>query len=226
MDNIFRNIFSNLAERFVNYLPDLFAGFLLIAFGLLVGWFVKRLVIQVSMIIRVDRVFLRFRWGESLSKADVRHAMFNLLGNIAFLLVFLMFLDFALSALKLTMLSNILQQAVFFFPKLIISIIILGIGWFISSWLSVTLQKSLLKEKMPRATMIARFIKGTLLLFFCAIALVELDVAREIIVIGFAVSFATIGALTIVITALGGKNLVGKILDPEEEEKQKEEDRE
>ena len=42
-------------------------------------------------------------------------------------------------------------------------------------------------------------------------ALVELDVARTIVIIGFSSIFVTLGALTIVIAALGGKNFVEKI---------------
>ena len=49
------------------------------------------------------------------------------------------------------------------------------------------------------------------MLFFSAIALVELDVARGIVIIEFATIFITISAISIVITAIGGKSFIEKI---------------
>jgi hypothetical protein len=71
--------------------------------------------------------------------------------------------------------------------------------------------KSLYREEIPRASLISRFIKIILLLFFSAIALVELDVAREIVIIGFSTIFITISAISIVITVIGGKSFVERI---------------
>ena len=44
-------------------------------------------------------------------------------------------------------------------------------------------------------------------------ALVELDIAREIVIIGFATIFITLGLFTIVLTAVGGKEFVKKLYD-------------
>jgi hypothetical protein len=51
------------------------------------------------------------------------------------------------------------------------------------------------------------------MLFFSAMALTELDIAREIVVIGFSVTIVTLGVLTIVLTVTGGKRFVAKILE-------------
>ena len=93
-----------------------------------------------------------------------------------------------------------------------------GVGWLISSWSAQAVYKSLHREEIPQATLIANFIKTVLLLFFSAIALVELDIAREIVIIGFATIMITLGILSIVITALGGKNFIQKIGKTLEEE--------
>ena len=44
-------------------------------------------------------------------------------------------------------------------------------------------------------------------------ALVELDIAREIVIIGFATIFITLGIFTIVIAFIGGKDFVKKLQD-------------
>jgi hypothetical protein len=81
----------------------------------------------------------------------------------------------------------------------------------VASWVEVSTLKSLNREDIPRASLISRFVKGVLLIFFSAISLVELDVAREIVIIGFSTIFITMGVLTVVITVAGGKDFLKKI---------------
>ena len=100
---------------------------------------------------------------------------------------------------------------ILFLSKIIIAVSIFGLGWLLSGWAQKSILKSLYREEVPRASLIARFIKVILLLFFSAIALVELDVAREIVIIGFATIFITLGAIAIVITAVSGKSFIEKI---------------
>jgi hypothetical protein len=71
--------------------------------------------------------------------------------------------------------------------------------------------KWLSREEIPWASLISRFIKGIVVIFFSAISLVELDVAREIVIIGFGTIFITLGAIAIIITAVGERNLFKKL---------------
>jgi hypothetical protein len=54
-------------------------------------------------------------------------------------------------------------------------------------------------------------------LFFSAMALTEIEVAKEIVLVGFSVTIVTLGALVIVMTSIGGKRFVSKILETLEE---------
>jgi hypothetical protein len=207
------NQFIGLADNIVAYLPSLLAGIILLLIGWIAGWVIKRILIQVSILIRIDRYLRRSRWEAEFAKADVRYGLYNLIGNIGFTLIFLLFLDNALIAWNLNMLSDLLSKLILFLPKIIIAVSIFGLGWLLSFMAEKSILKSLYREQIPRASLISRFIKVILLLFFSAVALVELDVAREIVIIGFSTIFITLGAISIVITAVGGKSFVNKIGD-------------
>jgi len=211
METKIQDQFFSLADSIVAYLPSLFAGIILLLLGWLAGWFVKRLLVQVAILIRIDRFLRRSRWEADFSKADVRYGLYNFIGNIGFVLVFLLFFDNALIAWKLTILSDLLSKGILFLPKIIIAVLIFGLGWLLASWAEKSMFKSLYREEVPRASLLSKLIKIILLLFFSAIALVELDVAHQIVIIGFATIFITIGAMAIVITAIGGKNFVEEI---------------
>jgi hypothetical protein len=200
-----------LADKIFAYLPNLLAGITLVLIGWLAGWLIKRVIVQLSILLRVDRFLRRSRWETDFVKADVRFGLYNFIGNIGYTLVFLLFLTNALIAWKLTILSDLLSTGILFLPKIIVAVSIFGLGYLLAFLAEKSIFKSLHKEEIPRASLIARFVKIILLLFFSAIALVELDVAREIVIIGFTTIFVTLGAISIVITAIGGKNFVEKI---------------
>ncbi len=206
------NPFSKLAESIIDYFPSLVAGLVLILLGFLAGWLIKRIVYQLCVVLRFERLLRSSRWGEEFSKADIRYALFNAIGNIAFILVFLVFMNAAFAAMKLTILSNLIEKSVGIVPRLLISVIIFGIGWFIARWAALSIRRALGKEGIPRSTLIARFANAVILVFFSAMALVELNVAREVVIIGFSVIILTLAAVTVIIVSIGGRELVKKTL--------------
>ena len=159
----------------------------------------------------------RLRWRKALSKVDVRDALFNYVGNLAFIAVFIVFVYGALATLKLTVLSSLLEHTIFFLPRVVGCLIIFSIGLFLANRISLVVHMAVLREGIPRPLLIGRFVKGTLLMFFSATALTVLNFAREIVIVGFAVSFATMGVLVVVAAAAGGEEMFQKIFHwPEE----------
>lgn len=217
MENPLQNALSSVAEKFVAYLPNLIAGIVLVGIGWMLGWVFKRIVVRMLDVLRIDRLFRRFRWGAGLERADVRYPLFEFAGDAAFLLAFLILLNASLEALQLTALSSILHQGVLFIPRLAIAALIFILGWIAAGWIAGSIQKALTKEEVPRPTLIARFAKAMVLLFASAMALTELDVAREIVIIGFSVTIVTLGLLLLVIAWTGGKRFVARILESMEE---------
>lgn len=211
------DILSQISKQVIAYLPNLLAGTVLIGIGWFLGWLAKRVLVQMLSVLKFDRLLRRFQWGTALSKADVRFALYEWIGNAGFVVVFLILFNAALDALNLTTLSGILSQAVLFIPKLAIAFLLLGLGWVVAGWISGIVQRALIKEEVPRATLIARFSKTVLMLLFSAMALTEIDVAREIVIIGFSVAMITLGGMAVVMTGIGAKSLVTHFLKAHEE---------
>jgi hypothetical protein len=211
------NILNSISEQVIGYLPNLLAGIVLIGIGWLLGWLAKRVVVQMLTVLRFDRLLRRFKWSISFLKADVRFAVYEWIGNFAFLVVFLILFNASLDALKLTTLSTILSQGVLFIPKLAIALFLLSFGWVIAGWIGGIIQRALAKEDVPRTTLIVRFAKSVMMLFFSAMALTEIDVAREIVVIGFGVTMITLGGITIVLTSVGARSFAARVKKSREE---------
>ena len=114
--------------------------------------------------------------------------------------------------MKLTILSTLIQQSVIFIPKLIVALVILGIGWIVAGRVSISVYSSLLKENVPHYSIISRLVKFVILLFFSAMALVEIDIAPQIVIIGFTTIMITLGIISVAFVLSGGKSFIGDIV--------------
>jgi hypothetical protein len=205
MDKSIESPFFDFGQQIVNYLPSLLAGILLLVAGWIVGWLVKRIVVQLLFVLRFERLFTRLQWRQALSKADIRYALFGFIGNIAFFIVFLVFLNSALFAMKLTILSNLIEHGVLFVPRLIVALVIFAIGWIIAGRVANSVYIALIKEDVPNYSLISRFTKFVIILFFSAMALVELDIAIEIVIIGFTTVIISLSVLAIAAVIFSSK---------------------
>jgi hypothetical protein len=218
MDNFMQSLINALNNKFIAYMPEFLSGIAFIVFGLFLGWLVKRILIQISMILRVERYLTGFQWGKGFLKADLRHGLYNLIGTSGFFIIFLMFVYRAVTLWRLPILSKLLEQGILFLPRLITSMIVFVLGWGIASVSAKSIQKGLLREDIPRANLIARFVKTVLIIFFSSIALTELDISREIVLIGFSTIFITLSAIAILFVVMGGKDFLKKVLKFTEDE--------
>ena len=105
--------FIGLADNIVAYLPNLLAGIVLIFVGWLAGWLIKRVLVQISILLRIDRFIRRSRWETDFAKADVRFGLYNFIGNIGYTLVFLLFLTNALDSVEINYIVRSFKQGAF-----------------------------------------------------------------------------------------------------------------
>jgi hypothetical protein len=115
--------------------------------------------------------------------------------------------------MKLTVLSSLIQNGVLFIPKLIVALIIFGIGWIIAGRVSSSVYIALAKENVPNYSLVSRFIRFAILLFFSAMSLAEIEIAVEIVIIGFTTIFITLAVISVVFTIVGGKSYMNKFFN-------------
>lgn len=199
MDKSLKDLLLEVWKNIIAYLPNVLGGLVLLLIGWVVGWVVKRVVIQLLVLLRFERLLTRFRSRSSLAKADIRYALYNFVGNVAFAIVFLVFLDLALGALKLVALSQLIETGVLFIPRFAGALAIFGIGFLIASRAAAAIHRALLKEKFPNHSLVARFAKSLIILFFSAMALVQLKIATVIVTIGFTALSVTLCIILLLI---------------------------
>jgi len=192
---------TEMANRLIGFFPKLLSGVVLLGVGWLLAWAAKRLVIHVSVILKLDRILGLSKWKAAFEKADVRYGFYNFLGNIISVVIFLTFLDFAMIAWELKFISDNLENAILLFPRFAASIAIFGLGWLIARWSADALNRMMSAEDIPNASFIANYAKIMLIVFFAAMSLRQLGIAGEIVMIGFSTIFVTLGLIAVILAA-------------------------
>jgi hypothetical protein len=194
---------AELWNRFFAFLPTLAAGLLVVIAGVVGGWLAKRAIVRTLVWLRLDRLAGRVGWRAGLGKGDVRAALYNAIGNVAMLVVVLVFLDDALNRWGLAALSRVIDALVFYLPNLALVALVLGVGIALSNGLSGRVANMLREENVARASLIGKLLKGALLSVVVALALWQLQFAREIVLSAFLICFGSIGIAFAIGAGLG-----------------------
>jgi len=197
-----------LVQRFTDYLPTLAAGALVFVVGLVLGWLAKRAVVRILIWFRLDRIAGRVGWRSAFGKGDVRAALYDLLGTIALVLVVLVFLDNALTIWGLDVLSRLLDTLVFSVPRLALAALIVAVGVSIGNAVAERAEHALDEEDIVHARLLAKALKAVVLAVVAALALWELDFARQIVLSGFVIAFASMGVAFALCIGLGSAGAV------------------
>jgi Mechanosensitive ion channel, conserved TM helix len=212
---------ASLIERFTDYVPTLTAGALVLLLGLVLGWVAKRAVVRVLIWLRLDRLAGRVGWRSAFGKGDVRAALYELLGTIAFVLVVLVFLDNALTIWGLAVLSRLLDNLVFTLPRLGLAASIVAVGIVVANTAAERLEAALEEEELAHAALLGKGLKGAILAVVAALALWELDFARQIVLSGFVIAFGALGVAFALAVGLGSMRAIQRAWEELFEKKRK-----
>jgi fermentation-respiration switch protein FrsA (DUF1100 family) len=213
---------AEYGRRLTEYLPTLTAGIVVVVAGLAVGWIAKRVVIRLLILLRLDRLGGRLGWQAAFSKGDVRAALYSLIGTLAMVLIVLVFVENALEIWGLTVLSELLGKVIFYVPNLLLTAAIIGVGLILVNGLCAQVARVLAEERAPRPRLLAGLFKSALMALVGAIALWQLNLAREIVLAGFLIAFGAVGISFALSVGIGSAKIVQRgweaLLKPEEPE--------
>ncbi len=184
---------SELGSRFSDYLPTLSAGLLLVGLGIVAGWLAKRTVVAFLNWVRFDRLGGPAAWRAAFAKADVRAALYNTVGTGVMVLVLLVFIDNALQIWGLTVLLQVVDRFLGYLPNLALVGLIVGVGLFLSNLTAERVENALEEAAAPNPRLLAGMTKAALLAVVAALALWELDFARQVVMGAFLIGFGAIG---------------------------------
>ena len=204
------SLLTDFVQRLTDYAPTLTAGLLVLALGVVVGWLAKRATVRVLIWLRLDRLGGNASWRAAFGKGDVRAALYELAGNAVFLLLVLVFLDNSLQIWGLEVLSRMIEGLIVYLPNLALVALIFGGGVFLANTLAENVEGALEEEGAPRARLVAKVFKAAALGVTGALALWQLNFAREIVLATFLIGFGALGVAFAIAVGLGSARAIQK----------------
>ncbi len=199
---------ENLIAQFSAYMPTFIAGLFVLLLGVAVGLVARRLTISLLIWLRLDRLGSRVGWRSVLSKGDLRAALYNGAGDVALVLVVLVFLDNAFEIWGLSVLHEMLTGVVVYLPNIAVVAFILGAGLMLADVVAQRTRAGLREEGVPRARLLSRIAKAIVQAIVVALALWQLDFAREIVLAAFLIGFGALGVSFALAVGIGSSKAI------------------
>lgn len=209
MNNVAQPI-SNMMDKLLAFLPNLFMAAIILVIGYFVAKFVKNLVFSLLTAINIDKWFNKFTnktsgtsTGTTRMDAGDKATLANVLANVVFVIVLIPILTIALETLNIRSISepivNMLNQVLNMIPNIFVAIILILVGVLIGKFVG-DLLISLLngtginrfstylntdKSKTPSfdiASIIGKVVQAIIIIFFTveAMNVLQLDVLNGI----------------------------------------------
>jgi hypothetical protein len=203
---------GELADRLAAIVPGLLVMLTLIVLGVIVGLVVRALVSRLAAAVGFDR-FLE-RWGvtASLHRSGIFRRPSEALGRVCFWAIFVLFASVGIDALGLPGGSGVTPLLLGFLPSLFAAVLTVIVGWLIANFLSQGVLIAAVNARVPAPRLLARGVHWAVLLFALAIALTDLGIGREMVVVGFGIAFGGLVFAAALAFGLGGRHLAREIL--------------
>jgi hypothetical protein len=193
-------------------LPALFAATVL----LLIGWGVARLlrrgVVRLLRLLRVDLLAEKAGIEDFLLQGGVRYTAVTLLADLVYWLIMFTVILAALNSLGLQNASALFNKIILYVPNVIVAILVLMFGALFAKIVRAVTFTYLSNIGISGADVIGHIAQWAILLFVVSIALEQLSLGGQILVSAFQIGFGAICLALAIAFGLGGKDLAAHLL--------------
>ncbi len=199
---------QNSVDKLIGYIPELLGVLLLLLVGWILARVAKRLVISLLRRVRFERSITLSPAGNYVTRI-IEHPT-SFVGNVVYWIVLLAFISFAISALGVPALTEIIQGIYSYIPNIIAAIII----FLVASAITVGAEAFVVRVLSPGALskMLAAVVPAVIMPIAIFMILNQLQIAEDIVNITYT---ALVGAVALGLAlafGLGGRDVAAQIL--------------
>ncbi len=184
-------------------LPSIFAAAIIILLAIVIGKIIQTLLTQILTGLGFDRLLEGLR-VKKIGQKTPSHVV----GIIAFIYIIFFAVMEAAEVLNFQMISQLGSQFIAFAFKVILAVIILGVGILIGDWV-----KRLTQGAAKERPFLANLAKAAIVVFAFAIALQNLGIANEIVTLAFGLLLGSIAIAAAIAFGIGSRDIAGREVD-------------
>jgi len=198
---------------FLGIIPTILGAIVVFAVGLILAFWVKRLVIEFLKLVRFEKLTKSAGIDNYLKKADINKSFVELLGTIVEWIVILIFFLAVVDILGLNAVSRVLSVVLGYIPNIVAAALIFAAGYIIAGVVEGLVRGALASVDHDVAKPISKLARWVLLIIALFAAVDQLQIAQGLIATFFQGLTYTIVLVVGLSVGLGAKDVVGKVLN-------------
>lgn len=202
-----------LGRQVLGILPNILAMTIILLGGLLVAWGVSHSIERVLRVVGLDHLCNRIGVSTALLRGGVKTDPSRLVGRAAYWLIVIFSTMAALGALNLQPINQFAKSFLAYVPHLFTAAVILVAGYLLSNFISQAVLIAAVNAGLPPARLVAACSRWGVQLLAVAMALEQLGIAQNIVVVGFGITLGGVVMAAAIAFGLGAKDLAKEFLE-------------
>lgn len=207
--NSFRTFFTQLAA----FLPGLLAALLVLAVGWIVARGIRTGVSRGLRAIHFDELAKKSGIDDLLKQGDVPLTVSGVLAGLGYWLIMLVTLLAVVDTLGLAVASDVFNRVVLYLPNVVVAVLILILGALFAKLIRGTVSTVLANAQVEGAPLISAIAYYAILIFAGALALVQLQIGRDLVLRAFTVAFGAVALAFGLAFGLGARDWAARVVD-------------
>jgi len=212
-DSVVTEPLKDFFQKFLKFMPNLLSSVIIFILGFVAAWILKIVISKVLGVLNFDRFCEKFGMTEELARAGIKDTPTNLLSRILYWLVVIVFTIIALSTLKVPAIENLIEAFFLYLPNLFIAALIIIVGYMLSNFLGRATLIASVNAGIEFSSLLSRGVKTIIFLFAVAMALEQLGIGRETVVVAFTILFGGFVFALALAFGLAGKDIAKEYLE-------------
>ena len=202
-----------MLQSFIDVLPNIFLGIVIILLGLYISKKIRDLVIHFLNRLRLNQMLSSLGWQEFFNRFNTKLDIPRFFGTITQIYFLLWVVLLVLDILSLSIVGDIISNIINYYPNIFISIVIFIVAVFIADFSKKIIVSDFKEEKLTYSNFLGNIIASSVWVIAILSILYQLQIAQTLILIAF-IGFITLIVLTVGIAfGLGGKEIAKKTLE-------------
>ena len=202
-----------MLQSFIDVLPNIFLGIVIILLGLYISKKIRDLVIHFLNRLRLNQMLSSLGWQEFFNRFNTKLDIPRFFGTITQIYFLLWVVLLVLDMLSLSIVGDIISNIINYYPNIFISIVIFIVAVFIADFSKKIIVSDFREEKLTYSNFLGNIIASSVWVIAILSILYQLQIAQTLILIAF-IGFIALIVLTVGIAfGLGGKEIAKKTLE-------------
>jgi len=213
VEKLFKEPFQEFLDTIQKFLPNILTSILILVSGFITAWIIRIVLGKIAKLLKIDRFFNNAGIARNLEKSGIKKSPVKVLRQLLYWTIVFIFTIFALIFLKVPVMENLLERFFLYLPNVFIASLLLIIGYLVANLVGRVILITQVNAGVKSAGILSRAVRIIIIIFAFAMAVEQLGIGRETVLIAFAITFGGIVLALSIALGLGGKDIAKDFLE-------------